>query len=390
MPTYEIYDFTLVDPTDPSKSFGFDVSLVSASTRRDLKVPNANGTLALTDGAQTFTALQTFKDTTLKVVDDADASKTLVFSLGGASAGADLTLAWAGTGDRTVTIPDAACTLAGKDLAQTWTAAQTFNAATTFDSELGLVTIQGDPSATNNLLRMKDAASGFGSTFILTAGAGLSAERTIEIPDFSGVLIFAASTQTLSNKTLGTNANTLRASTSSSGVAFVDNTTTSKAFRFVLSGLTASTNNTFTLTGTAVRDWKWEDVPGSMVVVGNGADPPATDAIGKVNQTGKTAAIASTNLTNSTPAGLYRISYFLRCTTADAAAGTISVSFVYTDDVGSTTDTSATVALTATTNRTQDSLVVYLASGNITYSTTLTGSIGSSQYQLRARAEYLG
>jgi hypothetical protein len=58
------------------------------------------------DFARTWSTLQTFKDTTFKLVDDGDATKTTVFSLGGASAGADLTIAWVGTADRTLSMPD--------------------------------------------------------------------------------------------------------------------------------------------------------------------------------------------------------------------------------------------------------------------------------------------
>lgn len=142
---------------------------------------------------------------------------------------------------------------------------------------------------------------------------------------------------------------------------------------------------------TAQREWILPDVYGKLVAVSNGTNPPDTPGdMGIVNATAQAAAIASTNLTNTTPAGLYRINYSLRCTTADVTAGTITASFTYTDDVGATTDTTAAIVLTATTSRQAGSFVVYLASGNITYLTTLTGIIGTSRYQLRARCEFLG
>lgn len=79
------------------------------------------------DVTRTWQTLQIFKDTTIKIVDDGDATKTLVFSLGGATAGADLTLVWSGTADRTVTIPDGTTTLAGLAITpQSFTGLNTF------------------------------------------------------------------------------------------------------------------------------------------------------------------------------------------------------------------------------------------------------------------------
>ena len=163
-------------------------------------------------------------------------------------------------------------------------------------------------------------------------------------------------------------------------------------FKNVAAGWVSGLDDDINLTAT--RQWILPDATGALVVVGGGygfgADPPASGQMGKVNRTAQVAAITSTNLTNTTAAGLYRISYFLRCTTADATAGGITASFTYTDDVGATTDTTAAIVLTATTSRVAGSFTAYLASGNITYLTTLTGIIGTSKYQLRARCEFLG
>jgi len=143
---------------------------------------------------------------------------------------------------------------------------------------------------------------------------------------------------------------------------------------------------------TANRKIIFKNATGSPVLVGSSTDPPTSGRMGQVDRTAQTAAIASTVLTDATAAGLYRINYYLRCTTADVTAGTISVSFTFTDNVGATTDVSTAIVLTSTvgTGRTQGTFIQYLASGNIAYLTTLTGIIGTSQYQLRVRSEYLG
>jgi hypothetical protein len=82
------------------------------------------------------------------------------------------------------------------------------------------------------------------------------------------------------------------------------------------------------------------------------------------------------------------VSYYLACTTADAAAGTITFNVVATDDVGSVTNSSSALALTAT-GRTSGEFTMYVASGNLTYSTTLGGVIGTARYALRVRVEAL-
>ncbi len=94
-------------------------------------------------------------------------------------------------------------------------------------------------------------------------------------------------------------------------------------------------------------------------------------------------------MTSSAPAGFYRVSYTLEDTTADITAGTIQFQINYTDDVGATTQTSAALILTAT-GRTQGAMEAYLASGELSYQTNLTGVIGVAKYALRVRVEYLG
>lgn len=103
----------------------------------------------------------------------------------------------------------------------------------------------------------------------------------------------------------------------------------------------------------------------------------------------QTAAIGSTNITGTNTAGLYRVSYSLLDTTADLTAGTIMVNFTGTDEVGAFTMSSVALPLTAL-GRTQGTFYLRISgTGSVSYSTTLVGIIGTSQYALFVSAEKL-
>jgi hypothetical protein len=102
--------------------------------------------------------------------------------------------------------------------------------------------------------------------------------------------------------------------------------------------------------------------------------------------TARTTAVGSTNFTNAAVAGRYRISYYLADTTADITAGTIQLTVASTDGAGATTVASTALPLTAV-GRTSGVFYVQLSSGAISYSTTLVGVIGTSQYSLHMTCE---
>jgi hypothetical protein len=123
-------------------------------------------------------------------------------------------------------------------------------------------------------------------------------------------------------------------------------------------------------------------------------DPPASEHLGCVSRTAQAAAIAVTNLTAATPPGLHEITYYASTTTANALDGTIGLRLAYTDRVGATTQSAVgTLSLAATSTGTtalKGVMVVYLASGNITYEAILTGAQTTSRYALEVRCKYLG
>lgn len=106
----------------------------------------------------------------------------------------------------------------------------------------------------------------------------------------------------------------------------------------------------------------------------------------QVALTAQTADITATNFSNCGTAGQYEVEYYMEDTAADVTAGTLQLTIAFTDDAGSTTVTSAALPLTAV-GRTSGRIYIRLASGNITYSTAVTGIYGTSQYALYMTAK---
>ncbi len=113
------------------------------------------------------------------------------------------------------------------------------------------------------------------------------------------------------------------------------------------------------------------------------------DIVQTISATGQVADITSTNFTNAGSAGLYRLSYYLVDTTADATAGAVSLSITYTDAGGAKTVTSSAVILTATTAYTQGVIYIQQTSGTLAYSTGHTGLLGAATYDLYITLERL-
>lgn len=117
-----------------------------------------------------------------------------------------------------------------------------------------------------NWLEIYDKTTGFS---ISNQSPAITSNFTYTWPGASGTIVLTSPAQTLNNKTLSTTGNTLRASTASSGVAFVDNTTTSKALRMILSTASASTNTALRFNSTASRTFDYPDA--SIVLAGSAA-----------------------------------------------------------------------------------------------------------------------
>jgi hypothetical protein len=104
--------------------------------------------------------------------------------------------------------------------------------------------------------------------------------------------------------------------------------------------------------------------------------------VDNVSLTAQSASINSTNFTNAGTAGDYQLNYYLETTTLLITAGTVMLTVAFTDDAGATTVTSAALPMTAL-GRTSGILPITLASGSVSYSTTVVGVPGTARYALK-------
>ncbi len=121
-----------------------------------------------------------------------------------------------------------------------------------------------------------------------------------------------------------------------------------------------------------------------------GIGQPYMPSGGVVDLTAQTGSVTATNLFTPSANGLFRVSYYLTTTTA-GSAGTVSVTFTWTDEAKAETFTSTALSLSALgALALQQPLVIYAkTTAAIQYSTTVSGATGSPQYSLHIRIEAL-
>ena len=91
--------------------------------------------------------------------------------------------------------------------------------------------------------------------------------------------------------------------------------------------------------------------------------------------------ISRTSL-GDTGAGLYRLSYDLVDTTADGAAGAVTLGVTFTDGSGSQRVTAGPVALTTLGTKAQGETTMQRASGHVAFSIAHTGTFGTATYSV--------
>ena len=198
---------------------------------------------------------------------------------------------------------------------------------------------------------------------------------------------------TLATVSLGTNISH-KMSTSQGG--FLDGSITTKGLRFDLTGISSST----------VRTARWFDQSGAVVQVGRTTS--ASGVLGTIALTGQTASLGTQTLLtgNTTSAGLYRVSFYVKTTTAGDAADNLTATLAWNDGGAQTevvgflggggTNSNVTPytahALDTNNAFSHASVVVRTAaSQNITFTTTLTSpGAGTPAYSIDARIEALG
>lgn len=107
-----------------------------------------------------------------------------------------------------------------------------------------------------------------------------------------------------------------------------------------------------------------------------------------VQYTGQTGSIAAASFKTPKTTGLYDVGFYLLVSTADAGSGaTVKLTISWNDGVAARTIDSKTIAVNATNYTNEQSAggrmgLVWLGSGSINYSTTVTGAIGSAVYDI--------
>jgi hypothetical protein len=204
----------------------------------------------------------------------------------------------------------------------------------------------------------------------------------------TGTILTSLNTVNVAAKTLLNDTN-IRCDTGS-GVTFKDNTSTTKQMRFDLSGITAGTT----------RAQKFQDTAGSVVLVGNATS--ASGVLGTIALTAQTGSLgAQTMLTgNASSAGLYRLAFYMKTTTAGDPGDTVKATLSWNDGSAQSMDVPMLNATAIVNNLdagtlnafVQGSVVVKAAaSQNITFTTTLTSpGAGTPAYLIDCRIEALG
>lgn len=163
------------------------------------------------------------------------------------------------------------------------------------------------------------------------------------------------------------------------GIDFAQTWTANQTFSSTTFAINDGTGSvTFDASGLSTsRQYTWPDVAGTPVV-----------RVGAADLTGQTAAIGSTSIATAPGAGQYEVTVYALCTTASGSGTpTLACTIGYTDNVGATTQTAFTgLSLSATGRTAPAPLSLRVASGNITYTTTITGASGSPQYALYIKA----
>jgi hypothetical protein len=239
-----------------------------------------------------------------------------------------------------------------------------------------------DATGVLDALWIKDTGTGnVGSITWPAIGAGAS----IQLP-VTGTILTNLNSVSVAAKTL-LHDTVVRCDTGT-GVTFADNSSTTKNMRFDLSGITAAN----------VRNQKFQDTAGSVVLVGNAAS--ATGVLGTIALTAQTNSLAAqTMLTgNASSAGLYRLAWYLKTTTAGSGGDVVKATVAWNDGAAQSMDVPMMNATAIVNNLdlgtlnafVQGSVVVKAAaSQNITFTTTVTKA-GSPQYLVDCRIVALG
>jgi hypothetical protein len=101
--------------------------------------------------------------------------------------------------------------------------------------------------------------------------------------------------------------------------------------------------------------------------------------------TGQLASLGATTILTAPPPDMYFVDIYLECPFA-GSAGTVLATLAYTDNAGAATQVTSALVLTGL-GRLSTRVAIVVASGNVSFTTTVAGAIGSPTYNIAARAE---
>ncbi len=149
-------------------------------------------------------------------------------------------------------------------------------------------------------------------------------------------------------------------------------------------------SNSLFVTASGVRSPGFSDLTGSPTAAQGVASLLTASS---VNLTAQTASIGTTTLfaVGSSGAGIYRVSYSGIDTSAGTSGDTLTVTIGWNNGSAAQSFTSSAVSLSSVGAEIAGDVFLFsAASQNITYATTASSVLGSPQYALRLRIEYLG
>lgn len=182
--------FTILDNADNTKILAFNASAITTGTTRTMSFPDVTDTVVTLTATQTLTnktltapvitsATLTLTDAGFTLQDNVDATKQMQFQLSGITTGTT----------RTLTVPDADTTLVGTATTQTLT-----NKTITI---------------ADNAFTMQDNGDATKQAVFELSGITTGNTRTLTVPDASTTLVGTAVSQTLTNKTIDADSNTI-------------------------------------------------------------------------------------------------------------------------------------------------------------------------------------
>lgn len=105
----------------------------------------------------------------------------------------------------------------------------------------------------------------------------------------------------------------------------------------------------------------------------------ATRTGSPIRLTAQSASIGATAFATEPSPGFYALGGLVQCTTA-GTAGTVTLTLRWTDDAGATSAASAALTLAAVGRDAILMRPIRIASGNVTYETTVAGATGNPRY----------